>query len=51
MDTGSIRGYQRKQPHRGANDDMAKFASKILEYRLQGFAKDMRICLTGTPLE
>ena len=25
------------------------FASRFVEYRLRGFEKDMRICLTGTP--
>lgn len=35
-------------PHRGANGDMAKFASKFLEQRLEGFEKDMQICLAGT---
>lgn len=25
------------------------FASKFIQYRLRGFEKDMRICLTGTP--
>jgi hypothetical protein len=28
---------------------MAQFASEFLEGRLRGFAKDMKICLTGTP--
>ncbi len=41
--------YQRKLPHRGANGDIEKFAPKFLEDRLRSFAKDMRICLTGTP--
>lgn len=35
-----------RQRHRGANGDMAKFASAFLEARLKGFEKDMRICLT-----
>lgn len=31
--------------HRGAGSDMAQFAREFIERRLQGFEKDMKICL------
>lgn len=32
--------------HRGTNGDMAKFAVRFLKGRVDGFEKDMKICLT-----
>lgn len=39
----------RRRLHRGAADDMPTFATRFLQGRMEGFSKDMRICLTGTP--
>ena len=36
------------EPHRGAGADRVAFASKFVEGRLQGFKKDIAICLTDT---
>jgi len=41
---------RRRLPHRGADGDMAKFASAFLEARFEGFEKDMRICLTANAI-
>jgi hypothetical protein len=38
------------EPHRGADGDRAAFARKFVEGRLQGFRKDIAICLTGTQI-
>ena len=35
--------------HRGADGDMALFASRFVKGRLRGFKKDMEICLSGRP--
>jgi len=40
-----------RQLHRGAAEDRAKFARKFLLGRLEGFEKDIRICLTPLHLE
>jgi hypothetical protein len=32
--------------HRGAGDDLSRFAMKLVRSRLDGFQKDIRICLT-----
>jgi hypothetical protein len=39
----------KRERHRGAGHDMTKFAPLFLASRLEGFAKDMKICLTGIP--
>ena len=39
----------RKVPHRGASEDMRKFAVKFITARMAGFEKDIKICLTGVP--
>ncbi|CAG2155549.1 hypothetical protein LMG31506_05448 [Cupriavidus yeoncheonensis] len=39
-----------KRPlHRGAPNDIPTFAKEFLTARLEGFRKDMQICLTGVP--
>ncbi len=40
---------QSRPPHRGANGCTVEFATDFVQGRLKGFAKDMRICLTGVP--
>lgn len=40
----------RRQPHRGAANDIPTFAARFLEARMEGFSKDMRICLTGVAI-
>lgn len=35
--------------HRGAEGDAARFADRFIAGRVQGFRKDMRICLTSEP--
>ena len=42
---------QDKLPHRGAPNDITEFAQTFLRARLDGFEKDMRICLMGIPSE
>jgi hypothetical protein len=39
------------EPHRGAGGDRAAFARRFVEGRLQGFRKDIAICLTDTRVE
>jgi hypothetical protein len=40
---------EKRERHRGATNDIATFAPRFLTGRLQGFEKDMKICLTGVP--
>lgn len=48
MNTGdAVR--KRRPPHRGANGCTVEFATDFVRKRLEGFAKDMKICLTGVP--
>lgn len=35
-----------RHPHRGAVDNMAAFAPRFIQARMDGFEKDIRICLT-----
>lgn len=44
---GAVR--KSRPPHRGANGCTFEFARDFVQGRLKGFAKDMRICLTGVP--
>lgn len=46
METGR---QKRRLPHRGAPNNKPEFARKFLQARLDGFEKDMGICLTGIP--
>ena len=41
----------RGRSHRGAKGDIAKFARQFIKGRLEGFEKDMRICLTPIKLK
>jgi hypothetical protein len=38
-----------KQPHRGSINDPGKFAKKFVLARMDGFQKDIQICLTPIP--
>jgi hypothetical protein len=42
------RGKAAARLHRGAKNDMARFAPRFIRARMSGFEKDMRICLTAT---
>lgn len=43
------RASSRQDRARGSEGELAKFAAKFLRGRLEGFEKDMTICLTGIP--
>jgi hypothetical protein len=45
----SEKSIRDRLPNRGANGDISKFAPDFLKKRLDGFEKDMRICLSGVP--
>lgn len=47
----TITKNKRRLPHRGAANNPALFATDFLKSRLNGFKKDMGICLTGRPSE
>ncbi len=38
-----------REPHRGASNDMRAFALDFVASRMEGFKKDIDICLTGVP--
>ena len=40
---------EKTPPHRGHPDDPSQFAPAFVRARLQGFTKDIQICLTGIP--
>lgn len=42
---------EKRRPHRGAVGDMPAFAARFLKGRMEGFSKDMRICLTGVSVQ
>jgi hypothetical protein len=49
--TKKMKGRQSRLPHRGAPNDIPRFAEKFLKARLEGFEKDMRICLRGKSVD
>jgi hypothetical protein len=43
----TARGVTRPLIHRGASGNMAMFAGRFIQGRMEGFEKDMKICLTA----
>src|SRR4051812_46415777 len=49
--TFPTRDRTKSRAHRGAGENIAAFAARFIDGRLEGFEKDMKICLTPTRLE
>lgn len=47
----NTRDSLKRKAHRGAGENMAIFAARFIDGRLEGFEKDMKICLTPLQLE